>query len=122
MKSEIGQTAARVQMDTQSVNDPVCGMRVETQPAAGSFEYEGQTYFFCSNGCLEKFRADPERFSKPSTATTIPIARSPDIQTAKTEYTCPMHPQIVRDQPGNCPICGMALELRTVSLQEEENP
>jgi len=42
--------------------------------------------------------------------------------TTKTEWTCPMHPQIVRDGPGNCPICGMALEPRTVSLQEEENP
>src|SRR6266704_3652872 len=122
MKSELGQTPARVQASTQSVRDHVCGMTVDPQHAAGSFENEGQTYFFCSNGCLEKFRADPERFSKASAATSVPIARSPNIQTAKTEYTCPMHPQIVRDRPGNCPICGMALEPRTVSLEDEENP
>ncbi len=83
MKSEIGQTAARAQTNTQSVKDPICGMMVDPQQAAGSFEYEGQTYFFCSAGCLEKFRADPERFSKTSAVTSVPIAHSPNIQTAK---------------------------------------
>jgi Cu+-exporting ATPase len=41
---------------------------------------------------------------------------------SRTEWTCPMHPEIVRDAPGSCPICGMALEPRTVSAEEEENP
>jgi len=40
----------------------------------------------------------------------------------RTQYTCPMHPEIMRDQPGDCPICGMALEATTVTLEEEENP
>jgi len=122
MKSEIGQTPARAQTKTQSVKDPVCGMTVDPQHAAGAFEYEGLAYFFCSTGCLEKFQADPARFLKTSAETSAAIARSPYIQTATPEYTCPMHPQIVHGQAGNCPICGMALEPRTVSLADEENP
>jgi Cu+-exporting ATPase len=47
---------------------------------------------------------------------------SPALAASKTEYTCPMHPEIVRAEPGNCPICGMALEPRTVTAKEEANP
>lgn len=41
---------------------------------------------------------------------------------AATEWTCPMHPEVVRDGPGDCPICGMALEPRTVTAEDAENP
>ena len=96
--------------------DPVCGMTVDKQTAAGSFEHGGERYFFCSAHCLEGFRKDPARFLNKSPQQPEPIA------IGRGEYTCPMHPQIVRDQPGTCPICGMALERRTVTIADEENP
>jgi Cu+-exporting ATPase len=96
--------------------DPVCGMTVDKQTAASSFEHDGDRYFFCSAHCLEIFRKDPARFLNRAPQQPEPIA------IGKGEYTCPMHPQIVRDQPGACPICGMALELRTVTIEDEENP
>ena len=96
--------------------DPVCGMTVDKQTAAGSFEHDSERYFFCGAHCLEIFRKDPARFLNRAPQQPEPIA----IGTG--EYTCPMHPQIVRDQPGACPICGMALELRTVTIEDEQNP
>jgi Cu+-exporting ATPase len=114
--------------------DPVCGMTVNPAKAAGHHEYQGTTYYFCGKGCLAKFQADPEKYvglregtetaplkvrpagNKPGTA---PEAHSPD---ARAQYTCPMHPEIVQDSPGPCPICGMALEPRAISLDEGPNP
>src|SRR6266576_2491767 len=109
------------------VMDPVCGMTVNPDDAAGSYDYNGRTHYFCSTHCLQKFREDPERFLNDSTA---PISSSPVTIQHESKavaapvdrtYTCPMHPEIVRDGPGNCPICGMALEPRTITLAEEEN-
>jgi len=117
--------------------DPVCGMTVDTSKAAGSFSHGGETYFFCSLHCLERFRTDPESFITKSKTPTVgegaeafthisrnkiapPIAAGPSP--AGVEYTCPMHPEIVREGPGSCPICGMALEPRTITLDEGENP
>lgn len=113
--------------ETTSVLDPVCGMTVDHKSRAGSFEHRGKTYYFCSTHCLQKFREAPERFlNKSAEATSVqpPAIQplSPAVRAQKTEYTCPMHPEIVRDQPGNCPICGMALEPRTITLAEEDNP
>ena len=89
------------------------------QSAAGSFNYEGTTWFFCSAHCLAAFRKEPTHFIKNSDKRSAP----PEPATIKaSQYTCPMHPEIVRDGPGTCPICGMALEPRTVLLEEEENP
>src|SRR5580765_7956343 len=117
--------------------DPVCGMTVDPERAAGSFDYHGQTCFFCSVGCLNKFQADPERYLNQPAPQAIKIGSAPvviptsrDSDTSRrgrewprsTEYTCPMHPEIVRDAPGSCPICGMALEPRTITVAEEENP
>ena len=114
-----------------TVIDPVCGMRVVPSRAAGSHEYAGTTYYFCSTGCLAKFAGDPERWLDPARrssapmtlhAPTGPAARHSAPSVDKVEWTCPMHPQIVRDRAGSCPICGMALEPRTVSLTDEKNP
>src|SRR5215471_13177900 len=112
-------------------------MTVDPQRAAGSFDYQGQTYFFCAPGCLQRFKADPEGYLRPKPAVPVGIQRA-HVATlataanahasnigggrARSGYTCPMHPEIVRDAPGSCPICGMALEPRTVSLTDEENP
>ena len=62
------------------VKDPVCGMSVDPQNAAGVYEYKGQTYFFCSIGCGEKFKADPERFLNHEPASPIGIQRGPKQQ------------------------------------------
>ena len=117
----------------EALIDPVCGMTVDPESAAGSFKHRSQTYYFCSRHCLEKFRKDPDAFlAKPQATTPQPVGiqrvRSlPDensqISSAPgSSYTCPMHPEVVRDAPGSCPICGMALEPRTASLEQEENP
>src|SRR5213075_3181336 len=66
-------------------------------------------------GCLAKFIGDPERYLGGGHA-------APAVPAAAAEWTCPMHPEIVRPAPGSCPICGMALETRTVTLEEAENP
>ena len=96
------------------VVDPVCGMTISRREAAGRIEYRGRTYYFCSDTCLTRFRADPESFVGGPAPAAPPAS-------ATGQWTCPMHPEIVRDRPGSCPICGMALEPRTVTL-EETNP
>ena len=105
-----------------AVVDPVCGMKVDPENAAGSFEYQGKTYYFCSTHCLHRFRENPESFLSPAPQAPIGITRQPKPVARDQKYTCPMHPEIVRDGPGSCPICGMALEPVTVSLDQEENP
>jgi Cu+-exporting ATPase len=125
----------------QPAIDPVCGMTVDPQRAAGSFEFSGRTYYFCALGCREKFKSDPEQYLASQAVTPIgiqPTKHLPDSRETvvspndaqqsgegcprSVEYTCPMHPEVVRDAPGSCPICGMALEPRTVTLEEQKNP
>src|SRR5271157_3794698 len=93
--------------------DPVCGMSVDSQTARHRAEAGGATYFFCSSKCREKFVAEPARYLKPESS-----APPPKPLPAGTIYTCPMHPQIRQVGPGNCPICGMALEPVTVTGDE----
>src|SRR5260221_13279848 len=100
----------------QVVQDPVCGMAVDPSSAAGRVDYQGQTYYFCNVGCQTAFEANPERYLAPIQKTPAPAPQSQQV-----EYTCPMHPEIVRNGPGACPICGMALEPRHASA-EEVNP
>ena len=107
--------------------DAVCGMTVNTNSPAAAVEFEGQTYFFCSQHCGEKFRAEPQQFLTPQiqplTQIGIQSARpSPSATATAREYTCPMHPEIIRDRPESCPICGMALEPRTVTAADDKNP
>jgi Cu+-exporting ATPase len=87
------------------VKDPVCGMMVDAARAAGKFDYKGATYYFCNPRCLEKFRAEPEKYLAPATAATKP--KAPADQRI---YTCPMDPEVRQTGPGICPKCGMALE------------
>jgi Cu+-exporting ATPase len=94
-----------MKMEAQVVTrDPVCGMQVEPGKEAGSFAFKGKKYLFCSKHCLHTFSADPERFLGKQDESPAP-APAP----AGARYTCPMHPQILRDAPGDCPLCGMAL-------------
>jgi P-type Cu+ transporter len=93
--------------------DPVCGMAVDPETAKLSAEHDGVVYHFCSRSCHNRFVADPAAYIKPVSASELSLAAA--------EYTCPMHPEIVRPKPGSCPICGMALEPR-VAAAEETNP
>ena len=102
------------QPDETSI-DPVCGMTVPHARAAGHVDHDGHRYYFCSLGCVKKFQADPARYINPAPKVEQPVAEG-------IEYTCPMHPEIVQIGPGSCPICGMALEPRTVSMDEGPNP
>ena len=109
------------------VLDPVCGMTVNPATAAGSVDHDGQTYYFCSRHCVEKFRDDPARFlNRPGSeghgAPTAHAAETLPASSEGTTYTCPMHPEVVRPGPGSCPICGMALEPINVSTDEEADP
>ena len=91
--------------------DPVCGMSVNIATAEHKTQHAGHAVYFCSLKCKEKFEADPEKYAKgPPAAEPMP---------ARTKYTCPMHPEIIRDGPGTCPICGMALEPMGIPVGDE---
>ncbi len=96
------------------VKDPVCHMDVYPPNAAGSHEYKGTTYHFCSKGCVAKFQADPERYLAPP--------KPPTAEEMEAEYICPMDPEVRQIGPGTCPKCGMALEPVVMTLEEGENP
>src|SRR6266550_6793028 len=116
--------------------DVVCGMQVDPATAKWTSEHEGHRYYFCGKGCKGKFDADPARYlgsAEPRTVaprTTEPRTLEPRTREprtteppvpAGTKWTCPMHPEVIRDTPGSCPICGMALEPMTVTAEEPEN-
>jgi Cu+-exporting ATPase len=93
--------------------DPVCGMTVALDAGKPSLDHDGTTHHFCSQKCRDKFLTDPGRY-------IFGTRKKPDKPLPKgTQYTCPMHPEIVRDEPGDCPICGMALEPKGVPTGEE---
>jgi len=96
--------------------DPVCGMTVAPE-SPHRRTYGGLEYSFCSAPCLSKFDTHPEKYVEPGVKEPV----VPPTPSAKTAWTCPMHPEIVRNAPGSCPICGMALEPRNVAAQEEES-
>ncbi len=103
--------------------DPVCAMDVVPgQAPGGSTDHAGKTYWFCSQGCREKFVGDPARYVTPSPTKPAADAIAPAPAPSRAKWTCPMHPQIVRDEPGSCPICGMALEPMTVTADEGPDP
>ncbi|MGB3387839.1 MAG: heavy metal translocating P-type ATPase [Pseudaminobacter sp.] len=91
--------------------DPVCGMKGDRAGARHFARHEGQGFYFCSAGCKTKFEAAPETYlgDRPKQA---PMPKG-------TQYTCPMHPEIIRDKPGSCPKCGMALESMGVPTGDE---
>ena len=84
--------------------DPVCGMKVLPQKAAASLKRAGRTWYFCSQGCKAKFEANPSKYDG-----SVFRGSEPKTSTA-SQYTCPMHPEVLSPKPGACPKCGMALE------------
>ncbi len=135
----------------EPIKDPVCGMTVNRETAP-SHTHDGQDYYFCCDGCLNKFSAAPTQYldgRKPAPAPVIAgaiytcpmhlevrqegpgicpdcgMALEPEgipVLATKIEYTCPMHPEILQDEPGDCLKCGMALESMTVTLEDDEDP
>ncbi len=120
------------------VRDPVCGMLVDPAKAAGKFDYQGQTYYFCNPRCLQKFQAQPDVYLMPTPVASgmqLPVMQpgdSPPLRSglavvdlaatgsqqssafrpppSASTYICPMDPEVRQDHPGSCPKCGMALE------------
>ena len=97
--------------------DPVCGMAVDPSKTAHHAGHRGNTFHFCSAGCRGKFVGDPERYLNSDRQGSTTAVDAP----AGTTFTCPMHPQIRQVGPGNCPICGMALEPETPTLDTGPN-
>ena len=108
---------AHPQATARQAVDPVCGMSVDPATARYKAEHVGTTYHFCSGQCRDKFTAEPKRYLAPN-AEAKPAKPAP----AGTVYTCPMHPQIRQDHPGNCPICGMALEPEVATAETGPSP
>jgi len=127
------------------VRDPVCGMNIDPRRAAEQVTHAGVTHSFCSSGCASRFRDEPEGYlaapEAPENAShtsenapeSAPAHSScchggashpprPAATSATGRWTCPMHPEVIEDAPGSCPLCGMALEPMTPSLEDEENP
>ena len=117
--------------------DPVCGMMVVPEKAAGKIEHAGKTYYFCSKSCVERFSQDPGKFL--ATSSTAGMEHSPAPagpgaiedtaavsraapEEKKIRYTCPMHPEVVQVGPGICSICGMALEPMDIFAEVEADP
>ncbi len=105
------------QTDDSKVKDPVCGMMISPLTAkGGKSHFAGHDYFFCNPKCKIKFDANPEEYTTDKKPKIISAIDKESI------YTCPMHPEIRQKGPGDCPICGMALEPEEVKLEEKENP
>ena len=91
--------------------DPVCGMTVDPAKAP-SVEHQGTKFYFCCQGCVTKFQADPAKYLQPKQA--APLIQLSAKEDPKADYTCPMHPEMHKAGPGGCPKCGMALERATI--------
>ena len=105
-------TGAKAAASPELHHDPVCGMDIEAQDAAGTVEHDGRLYYLCSNSCVEKFKSDPERYLQPQAPSPPPAGAE------SMEYTCPMYPEVRQLGPGTCPKCGMALEPASVALPQ----
>lgn len=103
-------------MATMTVKDPVCGMDVDPETTPHHHEHARHTYHFCGDRCRERFAERPEDWLSGKAQQDIA-----DSAPAGTQYTCPMHPEIVQVGPGACPKCGMALEPMTFSAEKEPN-
>ncbi|NKE69754.1 heavy metal translocating P-type ATPase [Candidatus Manganitrophus noduliformans] len=101
----------------KTFTDPICLMEITPEESVGTFDYQGKTYYFCSQFCLDRFRESPAQFLEGAPA-AVPSPPPPP----GTEYICPMDPEVRQLGPGACPKCGMALEPRTVTVEEEVNP
>src|SRR3546814_13897280 len=95
------------------VTDPVCGMQVDPATTPQHADHAGAHFHCCPERCRAKFVADPERY--------LTSRAEPEVAQPGAIYTCPMHPEVRQQGPGNCPFCGMALERALPSLAEDED-
>ncbi|OHV24193.1 heavy metal translocating P-type ATPase [Rhizobium sp. RMa-01] len=95
-----------------TAKDPVCGMTVDRSTAKHFLKVEGEKFYFCSAACKTKFEADPAAYRDGKRPAAKPVPKG-------TLYTCPMHPEVVSDRPGDCPKCGMALEPMGIPSDDE---
>ncbi|PQV57849.1 Cu+-exporting ATPase [Defluviimonas denitrificans] len=114
MEHDHHHAAPDIPAGTETAKDPVCGMTVTVKPDGRHAEFQDKTFHFCSEKCQTKFKADPWFYASGRAAGQKKAAP------ANVQYTCPMHPEIVRDAPGACPICGMALEPMVPSDEPSE--
>ena len=114
MEHDHHHAAPDIPAGTETAKDPVCGMTVAIKPDGRHAAYQGETFHFCSEKCQTKFNADPWFYASGRAAGQKKAAPT------NVQYTCPMHPEIVRDAPGSCPICGMALEPMVPSDEPSE--
>jgi P-type Cu+ transporter len=135
---DAGGVSLPILQGTAKYKDPVCGMTVVPEKAAGKVEHDGKTYYFCSKHCAERFSDDPEEFlaapgtgemkhsSAPAEHVAVQHTGAAALRAAsdekKVRYTCPMHPEIIQIGPGSCPICGMALEPMDIFAEVEADP
>lgn len=95
--------------------DPVCGMTVDAD-TIHQFQYQDVRYYFCGPGCMERFRAAPDTYlQRADTGKDCGASCASE----PVQYTCPMDPEVIQDHPGSCPKCGMALEARSVAIEED---
>lgn len=112
--------------ESDQLKDPVCGMNVSSD-SKYYYNYSGDDYYFCSEQCLLKFKQNPQKYLKEESTSicgdeetcSIDIQKTYEKELQTTQYTCPMHPEIVQDHPGSCPKCGMALEPVNVRVEEK---
>lgn len=105
---------AQMPQGANTDTDPVCGMTVEVNESTRHAQYDGKRFHFCSENCETKFEADPYYYASGNAQNTQMVDQ------AGTQWTCPMHPEILKDAPGSCPICGMALEPTVPSDEPSE--
>ncbi|TGD41319.1 YHS domain-containing protein, partial [Pseudotabrizicola sediminis] len=114
MQHDHHRTSPVVPAGTETAKDPVCGMTVSLKPETRTESFGAEAFHFCSENCQTKFKADPWFYASGR------AAGRKEAAPASVQYTCPMHPEIVRDAPGACPICGMALEPMVPSDEPSE--
>ncbi len=103
------------------MKDVVCKMDVNPETARAKAEYHGETYYFCGPSCLQKFQAEPGKYTTDaSVMSPVASAVKQRVTGPAAEYTCPMHPEVRQKGPGNCPKCGMTLEPASVAAQAEK--
>ena len=139
MDTDKNSVQKKLKKKAQTLKDPVCGMPVTAQ-STHHLKHDNKTIYFCSVGCKTQFKDNPDKYltlvadAKHSNITGFekvdmgrkPLASlataTPVVATTGIIYTCPMHPEVRQNHPGNCPKCGMTLEAEMPTLEEDESP